>query len=375
MYLACSWTWCIGMFLPVLLIRDYGWLGFVVFAVPNVVGAAALGWVLTRHAAERIAYRHVAAIRAFSACTVAFQVMFLVWLVKIDFVPFPALLLFLGVFAALLMAPSYRVGDGLIATSLLLASLAVLFWQYFSGGLSKLPSDPAHDPAHVWFLLPVCTLGFLLCPYLDPTFLKARRMLDDRRGKLAFTLGFFGPFAIMISGTALYAGWWMNTKEFAPPRMAGILAPILITLHVIPHLAFVIGTQCKEGIHIGRVQQPTLPFVYAILLGLNLALIPSDLQIPGLKSMPIFEVIYRLFLGAYGLVFPAYVWLCMVPTRDGHSGPRRDKIIVFTAATLAACPFFALGFLFHQAQWLPVGVGIVILARLAIRSQPALRPQ
>src|SRR5690242_7362807 len=45
-YLACSWTWCISMFLPVLLVRDYGVWGFVVFAVPNVIGAGAMGWVL-----------------------------------------------------------------------------------------------------------------------------------------------------------------------------------------------------------------------------------------------------------------------------------------------------------------------------------------
>ncbi|MDB5302268.1 MAG: hypothetical protein JWO87_3931, partial [Phycisphaerales bacterium] len=40
-FLACSWTWCIGMFLPVLLVRDFGEMGWLVFAAPNVVGAAA----------------------------------------------------------------------------------------------------------------------------------------------------------------------------------------------------------------------------------------------------------------------------------------------------------------------------------------------
>lgn len=27
LFLASSWTWCIGMFLPVLLMRDAGWMG------------------------------------------------------------------------------------------------------------------------------------------------------------------------------------------------------------------------------------------------------------------------------------------------------------------------------------------------------------
>ena len=45
-FLAMSWTWCIGMFLPVLLLRDLGLGGFLVFAIPNILGAAAMGWLL-----------------------------------------------------------------------------------------------------------------------------------------------------------------------------------------------------------------------------------------------------------------------------------------------------------------------------------------
>ena len=58
-YLACSWTWCIGMFLPVLLYRDFGLRGFILFAVPNVLGAAAMGWVLrTPASSSRLVSRH-----------------------------------------------------------------------------------------------------------------------------------------------------------------------------------------------------------------------------------------------------------------------------------------------------------------------------
>src|ERR1051325_4731620 len=53
-YLGMSWTWCIGMFLPVLLVRDYGVWASVVFAVPNVLGAAAMGWVLSRDDSYKI---------------------------------------------------------------------------------------------------------------------------------------------------------------------------------------------------------------------------------------------------------------------------------------------------------------------------------
>src|SRR5215813_659097 len=82
-YLACSWTWCIGMFLPVLLVRDYGVAGWIAFAVPNVVGAAAMGWTLRDSAASRrVAQEHRTAARWFSLVTIAFQIFFAAWLVR-----------------------------------------------------------------------------------------------------------------------------------------------------------------------------------------------------------------------------------------------------------------------------------------------------
>src|SRR6516165_1703113 len=81
--LAASWTWCIGMFLPVLLVRDYGLMGWVVFAVPNVIGAAAMGWVLRdAQASRRVVGRHAEAAGLFSLGTIAFQVFFAAWMVR-----------------------------------------------------------------------------------------------------------------------------------------------------------------------------------------------------------------------------------------------------------------------------------------------------
>src|SRR5688572_33083294 len=75
-YLGMSWTWCIGMFLPVLLIRDYGNWSWVIFAVPNVVGAAAMGWVLRDGQSELLVAQHRQAIDAFSFVTATFQIFF-----------------------------------------------------------------------------------------------------------------------------------------------------------------------------------------------------------------------------------------------------------------------------------------------------------
>ncbi len=43
-FLACSWTWVIGMYLPMVLLERYGWWGYVIFAVPNVLGVMLFGW-------------------------------------------------------------------------------------------------------------------------------------------------------------------------------------------------------------------------------------------------------------------------------------------------------------------------------------------
>src|SRR3954452_3533913 len=76
-FLASSWTWCIGMFLPVLMLRDYGGWGWVVFALPNIFGAAAMGWLLRdRNASLAVQRANLPACRWFSLVTLAFHAFF-----------------------------------------------------------------------------------------------------------------------------------------------------------------------------------------------------------------------------------------------------------------------------------------------------------
>ena len=70
------------MLLPVLLVRELGVIGWIVFAIPNVIGAAAMGWVLRDpDSSRRIVEAHGPACRAFSAVTIAFHVFFVLWFV------------------------------------------------------------------------------------------------------------------------------------------------------------------------------------------------------------------------------------------------------------------------------------------------------
>ncbi len=67
------------------------------------------------------------------------------------------------------------------------------------------------------------------------------------------------------------------------------------------------------------------------------------------------ELIYRGFLGFYGLVFPAIVWLRIVP-------PRRSMLRVVTAIVVAA-PMYWLGFADEKMVFMVPGVLIVVLSK------------
>ena len=74
------------MFLPVLLVRDYGLWGWMVFAIPNVIGAAAMGWtVRDGEHSRRMVASHAAAMACFSIVTIAFQLYFGAWYGTITF--------------------------------------------------------------------------------------------------------------------------------------------------------------------------------------------------------------------------------------------------------------------------------------------------
>ena len=74
LFCTSSWTWCIGMWLPLLLIDRWGWPGFWLFAIPNVIGRTAMGYVVgSRERSIRMVEQHRGAMRWFSCVTIAFQ--------------------------------------------------------------------------------------------------------------------------------------------------------------------------------------------------------------------------------------------------------------------------------------------------------------
>ena len=82
------------------------------------------------------------------------------------------------------------------------------------------------------------------------------------------------------------------------------------------------------------------------------------------------EILYRCFMSFYGLVFPAYVWLVMIPTSDGHSGlggeNGRRKLFIWAFTVGVAATMFWMGFIERSEVWLAPGLAIVLCARFVL---------
>jgi hypothetical protein len=380
-YLACSWTWCIGMCLPVLLIRDFGVWSFAVFALPNVVGAAAMGFVLSRQGqSERLVREHAGAMRLFGLVTVAFQCFLLGWILTAlgwGSKGFWAGAGGLGVLAAIVYAvfalARRRDAWPLAATVLLLVSLGVGFWLISNLGPPRFP-EPARPPTDLFWLAPVCVLGFALCPYLDLTFHRARASLPAGKSRAAFGIGFGVLFFSMIVVTLLYARVLLEKgpqpAPLGPPLVVGAVVFLLLTVHLIGQLVFtarVHGAElARTGRPLGLRRGPGLTLA-AVVLPMALGFVLAG---PGhawaYADLSLSELAYRGFLAFYGLVFPAYVWVCMIPSAGQARGPTPDKVRAVVLAIAAAAPFYWLGFMERQTVWLVPGVAIVVLSRLLV---------
>lgn len=359
------------MFLPVLLVRDFGLWGYIIFAVPNVLGAAAMGWVLNSESSRRVAERHRMACAAFSLVTIAFQLYFFAVLrgplSELGGGPtrrwqeFPVLLALAVVSVLAVSGPR---AAGVVIWTISAALLGVVLWRL---GPPELPSPGALPAADLLFLAPVCAFGFLLCPYLDLTFHRARQAAG-KAGPLAFGFGFGVLFFAMILGTLLYfqpALSWMRA-----PAVTDKIAFVAIVAHILLQLTVTCVYHAESfDVAFRRLRSARVwgvvvaaGLVIVALLAVRLPVLDTDLS-PR-------EVMYRLFMSFYGLLFPAYVWLCMIPTRGQReiALPNSRKLAVFAAACLVAAPFYWMGFIERQGVWLAPGLGVVLLARLFVRS-------
>jgi hypothetical protein len=358
-YLASSWTWCIGMVLPVLLLRDYGWAGYLVFLVPNVLGAAAMGWLIpSRAASEQFVTTHAGMIRVFSVVTIAFHGLTLGWLGR-ELLGRGVWGLFGAILAwtmvTRLLGRSWHRWGAAAAYVLSLFMAAVLIGHRMRLGLEFPRFEWLPNPLAVAALAPVCLLGFALCPYLDPTFHRARQSLTSGESKIAFSLGFGVFFLGMILLTALYADLLRSGVGL------GVVAiPILV--HLVGQSAFTIAAHAREMPGTGGWKAGLVP-AGAAAGGLWLGMFASGHY----HGIAVPEAFYRLFLGFYGLFAPAYL-LVFSPDPVGRG---RGWIILAAVCALAG-PCYWLGFLEQREGWLLPGVGLIVMgAFIAARGRRA----
>jgi len=351
-FLGASWTWCIGMYLPVMLVRDYGIWGFVVFAVPNVVGAAAMSLVLPDAEASReLVAKHKIACYCFSFVTLLFHAYFLGWMVlgvlgkltpgEIWITPL--------LFWVIAFSRVGRVFLGMVALTVSV-TIACLLWR--SGFIPHLPNFPDPSPDLIG-IGAVCGFGLMLCPYLDLTFHEARQATSPREGQIAFHLGFYVFFFAMILFTLAYSGW------FAPPwKVLGPFLVLALSVH------FLVQISLKFALH-NQVSWPLIlkvaawvAIVFAVCFGwvYGNVLKPAILRPNGVyisDSLLQGESIYRLFMSFYGLIFPAYVWICIF---------RRGSWKTWAISVAIVTPMYWMGFIERQTIWLLPGVAVVLLA-------------
>lgn len=348
-FLACSWTWCIGMYLPVLLVRDLGVWAWVIFAVPNIVGAAAMGWVLREPgASQRMVDGHRSACLWFSIVTIAFHVFFVGWMVQRLLSGWG-----IGLFAAAVALVYALRRDLAVGVIVLTGSLMAMAFLLGRGELFAQVTPLRHGPrllGDLGGLAAVACLGFLLCPYLDLTFHRARQSTDPRAGAVAFAAGFVGPFLLMILFTLAYAALLEYGGSTVALRLLG--------LHMAVQSGFTVAVHLRSVRQQSRGVWPWGALLVAAIIAIALAAggsRPADL--PGVRGG---EGVYRCFMVFYGLAFPTYVWLFMAGRRTGGraAGPLLVSAIAF------ALPFYAMGFLFGPMVWILPGVGVVLAAGL-----------
>ena len=369
-FLGVSWTWCIGMFLPVLLVRDYGSIAWWVFAVPNVVGAAAMGWMLSRQGhSQDLTASHRSACRAFSVVTIAFHLLFVVVIVQLA--PPSNLAASAGMFLLFTLLGAWRRGIDLfwsILVWVISVALLVIVYRNRPDAVEGAP-DVIVAGLDLAYLTPVILFGFLLCPYLDLTFHRARQALQPVAARTAFLLGFGIFFLAMIVGTLIYAKALPNLLS-GTAATVGTTLSAAIALHMGLQAGFTIAVHGREAR--GVLRWGVMPVLLAaVIVGAIYAVFSRNTDE---NAMNVFEGSYRVFMAFYGLVFPAYVWICMLPTWRQPMPPTRRMLLVWLLAILVAAPMFWMGFIHRREIWLLPGIAVVLLARLAIPKPRTLLP-
>ena len=328
------------MYLPVILLRRFGWLGFLAFAVPNVLGCAAFGYVLRPRTSQRIVQRHQSAMRWFSIVTIAYHMFFIPFFAATFILPVPdiggptlehwfGLILAIAVLAAAVIVSLLPARLWPMLAILTYAFSLAAFVQWGAGPLSDITWVGQSDPGKLAWMTPTIVFGFLFCPYLDSTFHRALRESPSRHSFAIFGLS----FGVLMLFTCAYA--------FASALTA------LVMGYVLGQSTFTIAAHLRELRQAPGSQQRFRHL--AVMFALIALAVLSFASTAGGDGRLAGEGIYLRFLAFYSLIFPAYVLLFLGPGRPMQLS--RRNVMAYGAAVLLALPLYELGFI-HGRSWL-----------------------
>src|SRR3989338_8810548 len=84
------------------------------------------------------------------------------------------------------------------------------------------------------------------------------------------------------------------------------------------------------------------------------------------------EIIYRSFIVFYGLIFPSYVFMFMIPKKRKDIPLNKYNLFIWITAILIALPFYAIGFLIvkcHLEICMLLGLAVVLFSRNLLRTK------
>jgi len=362
LFCTSSWTWCIGMWLPLLLIDRWGWPGFWAFAIPNVLGCAAMGYVVgSRKRSEQLVEQHRGAMRWFSLFTIGFQLFWITalfgdlgWLMgggseTLMLMVVPGVVLVLALCIAMLPSTAW-----LILAVLLMLQVAGTFDAVGTHFMNQIGATGSRSQPELWGLLPLLCLGFLLSPYLDLTFHRARQETPSTHAFAIFGLAFLSVLCFVTS--------YYNIDSPAPFG--------LVVLFWFFQVVFTVGAHLRE-LHATNQPSPnrwgSTPWLLAIAL-LPIAGVWITWWLGGHRAEDwLLEDTYLRFLAFYGLAVPAWVLAFMGPRRPARR--TRMTMMILAAAIIAALPLAEIGMI-HSATWWLLGSVLVICAAALLLPRP-----
>ena len=368
------------MFLPVILIRDYGPWGWAVFSIPNILGACAMAYILSRPSiSKELTEKHKTACIIFSIVTIIFQIYFIGWISTIVpniFIIITGGVLFLICVLGSNIDSKQRFSAFIIwALSLISFILIFHFVPIEKTALFK-SGNLIHNTNALLYLTPIFIFGFSLCPYLDLTFHKVRQSNTLLNSKIAYTMGFGFLFLLMILFTFFYAEPMANIIEGIPYFLKDqshlpLVYIYIVVFHMLIQAGFTVILHLRSIF--SEIKRHNGTRLFLLILSILVYLTPIIFNgRHTFLGITINEIIYRSFMAFYSLAAPAYVLLFMIPKNGKNISLNIYNIRVWILVILSALPFYAIAFLGVKWNWeilSLIGLAVVLFSRVLIKQK------